>query len=87
MITWKGPANGVRPVLPYLPYLIRSARFFLLIHGSELGPGGSPGYRRAFTDFWKWVGLVLLRRPGAFDQRLASFRSAGELSGYWKAGP
>ena len=43
-------------------------------------------YRRAFTDFWKWVGLVLLRRPGAFDQQLASFRSAGELSGYWKAG-
>ncbi len=49
---------------------------------------GAPlwSYRRAFTDFWKWVGLVLLRRPGAFDQQLASFRSAGELSGYWKAG-
>jgi glucosyl-dolichyl phosphate glucuronosyltransferase len=49
---------------------------------------GAPlwSYRRAFTDFWKWVGLMLLRRPGAFDQQLASFRSAGELSGYWKVG-
>jgi len=40
----------------------------------------------AQTDFWKWVGLVLLNRLGAFDQQLASFRSAGELSGYWKGG-
>ncbi len=49
---------------------------------------GAPlwSYRRAFTDFWKWVGLALLGRPGAFDQQLASFRSAGELSGYWKVG-
>ena len=47
---------------------------------------GAPlwSYRRACTDFWKWVGLVLLKRPGAFDQQLASLRSAGELSGYWK---
>jgi glycosyltransferase involved in cell wall biosynthesis len=49
---------------------------------------GAPlwSYRRAFTDFWKWMGLMLLRRPGVFDQQLASFRSAGELSGYWKMG-
>ena len=49
---------------------------------------GAPlwSYRRAFTDFWKWVGLVLLKRPGAFDQQLTSLRSAGELSGYWKVG-
>jgi glucosyl-dolichyl phosphate glucuronosyltransferase len=40
-------------------------------------------YRRAFTDFLKWVGLALLRQPGAFDQQLTSWRSAGELSGYW----
>ena len=32
------------------------------------------------------LGLMLLRRPGVFDQQLASFRSAGELSGYWKLG-
>jgi|SRR5580704_1925464 glycosyltransferase involved in cell wall biosynthesis len=41
-------------------------------------------YRVAFTDFWKWVGLGLLRRPGAFDQQLAWLSSAGRLSGYWK---
>jgi hypothetical protein len=44
-------------------------------------------YRRAFTDFWKWVGLAVLRHPGAFDQQLTSWRSAGELSGYWTMRP
>jgi glycosyltransferase involved in cell wall biosynthesis len=49
---------------------------------------GAPlwSYRVAFTDFWKWVGLVLLRRPGAFDQQLAWLSSAGRLSGCWKVG-
>lgn len=49
---------------------------------------GAPlwAYRVAFTDFWKWMGLVLLRRPGAFDQQLAWWSSAGRLSGYWKVG-
>jgi glucosyl-dolichyl phosphate glucuronosyltransferase len=49
---------------------------------------GAPlwSYRVAFTDFWRWMSLALLRRPGAFDQQLASLRSAGELSGYWKVG-
>lgn len=54
-----------------------------------LGPRsflGAPlwSYRAAVTDLWKWVGLVLLRRPGAFDQELAWWSSAGRLSGYWK---
>lgn len=43
-------------------------------------------YRVAFTDFWKWVGLLLLRRPGAFDQQLEWLWSVGQLSGYWKVG-
>jgi glycosyltransferase involved in cell wall biosynthesis len=43
-------------------------------------------YRVAFTDFWKWVSLMLLRRPGAFDQQLAWLWSVGSLSGYWKVG-
>jgi glycosyltransferase involved in cell wall biosynthesis len=49
---------------------------------------GAPlwSYREVLTDFWNWVGLVLLRRPGAFDQQLAWLSSAGRLSGYWKAG-
>jgi len=47
---------------------------------------GAPlwSYRVAFTDFWKWVGLVLLRRPGAFDAQLTWLSSVGLLSGYWK---
>lgn len=50
---------------------------------------GAPlwSYRVAFTDFWKWVGLILLRRPGAFDHQPAWWSSAGRLSGYWKVGP
>ena len=49
---------------------------------------GAPlwSYRAAFTDFWKWVGSVLLGRPEAFDHQLAWLSSAGRLSGYWKAG-
>lgn len=49
---------------------------------------GAPlwSYRLALTDFWKWVGLVLLRRPGTFDQQLTWLSSAGTLSGYWKVG-
>lgn len=47
---------------------------------------GAPlwSYRAVFTDFWKWMGLVLLRRPEAFDQQLAWLSSAGRLSGCWK---
>ncbi len=50
---------------------------------------GAPlwAYRAAFTNLRKWVGLVLLRRRGAFDQQLAWWSSAGRLSGYWKLGP
>ena len=49
---------------------------------------GAPlwSYRVVVTDFCKWVGLVLLRRPGAFDQQLAWLSSAGRLSGCWKVG-
>src|SRR4030095_8746205 len=49
---------------------------------------GAPfsSYRRAFPVFGKGVGLARLGRPAAFDQQLASFRSAGELSGYWRVG-
>src|SRR6266705_4159562 len=47
---------------------------------------GAPlwSYRRAFTDFWKWVGLVLLRRPGPsisdspYFGRPESFRVTGK---------
>ncbi|HET8578453.1 MAG TPA: glycosyltransferase [Methylomirabilota bacterium] len=41
-------------------------------------------YRVAFTGFWKWLGLALLRRPGAFDQQLGWLWSVGKLSGYWR---
>ncbi|MFY9550919.1 MAG: glycosyltransferase, partial [Thermoanaerobaculia bacterium] len=41
-------------------------------------------YRAALTGFWKYLGLRLLRRPGAFDQQLGWLGSVGRLSGYWK---
>jgi glycosyltransferase involved in cell wall biosynthesis len=49
---------------------------------------GAPlwSYRAVFTDFWKWAGLALRRRPGAFDQQLVWLSSAGRVSGYWKVG-
>ena len=40
-------------------------------------------YRRVFMDFWKWVILRLLRRPGAFDQELLWLWWAGTITGYW----
>jgi glycosyltransferase involved in cell wall biosynthesis len=43
-------------------------------------------YRAVLTDFRRWMGLALLRRPEAFDQHLAWLSSAGRLSGYWKVG-
>jgi glycosyltransferase involved in cell wall biosynthesis len=43
-------------------------------------------YRAAFTGFWKWLGLLLLGRPGAFDQQLDWLWSVGRLTGYWRAG-
>jgi glycosyltransferase involved in cell wall biosynthesis len=43
-------------------------------------------YPAAFTDFWKWVGLLLLRRPGAFDRQLGWLWSVGMIVGYWKVG-
>jgi glycosyltransferase involved in cell wall biosynthesis len=47
---------------------------------------GAPlsSYRRAFLDFRKWVFLLLLRRPGAFDQQLRWLGSVGRLTGYWR---
>jgi len=49
---------------------------------------GAPlwSYRAALTDFWRWVGLALLRRSEAFDQHLAWLSSVGRLSGYWQVG-
>jgi glycosyltransferase involved in cell wall biosynthesis len=41
-------------------------------------------YRRALRDLWKWLGLLALRRPGAFDQELRLWSSAGVLTGYWR---
>jgi len=69
-LTFDSAQVGARMVPP------RNGRAFL----------GAPlwSYRAAFTDFWKWVGLALLGRPGAFDQQLAWWSSAGRLSGYWK---
>lgn len=43
-------------------------------------------YRTALTDFWKWLRLLLLRRPGAFDQQLRCLRSMGYLSAHWPGG-
>jgi glycosyltransferase involved in cell wall biosynthesis len=60
----------VRPVV--------SGRSFL---GAPLGT-----YRAAFTRVVKWGGLLLLRRPEAFDQQLGWLESLGQLSGYWKGG-
>lgn len=47
---------------------------------------GAPlwSYRLALTDFLKWIRLIVLRRPGAFDQQLVWLSSAGRVSGYWK---
>jgi GT2 family glycosyltransferase len=60
----------VRPVVPRRSFL-----------GAPLGL-----YRAAFKEFWKWVGSMLLRRPGAFDHELRWMEWVGQLSGYWKAG-
>jgi glucosyl-dolichyl phosphate glucuronosyltransferase len=43
-------------------------------------------YRVALTGFWKWLGLLLLRRKGAFDEQLSWLGAIGRLTGYWKAG-
>lgn len=40
-------------------------------------------YRVLLTDSWKWLRLVLLRRPEAFEEQLAWWSSVGRLSGYW----
>jgi glycosyltransferase involved in cell wall biosynthesis len=47
---------------------------------------GAPlsSYPGAFMDFWKWVVLRLLQRPGAFDQELRWLASIGTLTGYWE---
>lgn len=40
-------------------------------------------YRAVFTGLWRWLGLLLLRRPGAFDQQLDWLWLVGRLSGCW----
>lgn len=41
-------------------------------------------YPVVFMAFWKWVSLLLSRRPGGFDRQLDCLRWMGRLSGYWK---
>lgn len=53
--------------------------------GSERSFLGAPVwlYRAVFAGLWKWLRLLILRRPGAFDQQLDWLWSVGRLSGYW----
>lgn len=42
-------------------------------------------YPVVFMAFWKWMALLLFRRPRVFDQQLDWLRWMGRLSGYWKS--
>jgi glycosyltransferase involved in cell wall biosynthesis len=59
------------------------ARVTPVIRRSFLGAPLS-AYLRTFLGFWKWVVLLLLRRPGTFDQELRWWGAVGTLTGYWR---
>jgi glucosyl-dolichyl phosphate glucuronosyltransferase len=63
------------------------ARAAPLVEGLSFRGAPLSSYPRAFVEFWKWIVLRLLRRPGAFDQELRWLGSVGTLTGYWKARP